>query len=213
MLLFIAEFIKLSNYFNNSGNDEDIVVKGVVKNTKNDIKNESLIQKSEQKVVKNNNFVNSLSDKNRKIRINNTFSSAAKNLKENFVQKWFLVQEKLSNDINYSMIAGMLNDVEVLVVGESNVLFLAKYDSLLDRLFQQLEKIEQLLFEVFEIKYKVMFLLSDEWKYEKEKYIENVKNSIKYTYITEESESNIEQKDQDIETIISILGNDIVSFQ
>lgn len=217
-VLFIAEFIKLSNYFNNCDSEEEIVKKTVKvaknseKNTKNDIINDDLISKSEQKIEKKEYF-NLLSDKNRKIRINNTFSSAAKNLKENFVQKWFLVQEKLSNDTNYSMIAGMLNDVEILVVGEFNVLFLAKYDSLLERLFQNLEKIEQLLFEIFGVKYKVMFLLNDEWKYEKEKYIENVKNGIKYTYISEEEDNSTEEKDEDIETIISILGNDVVSFQ
>jgi len=220
-VLFIAEFIKLSNYFNSDNFIEEKITKSkrtlIDKNTNN--KNDEYITKNieKSKINEQNNVrnleLNLLSDKNRKVRINNTFSSASKKLKENFVNKWSLVQEKLSNDTNYSMIAGMLNDVEILVVGEVNVLFLAKYDSLLERLFQQLDKIEQLLFEVFEIRYKAMFLLNDEWKYEKEKYISNMKNGIKYNYIVEDVEEKNESKDEDIETIISILGEDVVSFQ
>ena len=212
-VLFIAEFIKLSNEFNSEEKNEfsrKKVVNNKEKNINNDIIKRDNLLKSEQKKINN---INVLSDKNRKIRINNTFSSATKILKENFNKKWCLVQEKLNNDGNYSMIAGMLNDIEILVVGEKNVLFLAKYDSLLDRLFQHIDKIEQLLCEIFEINYKVMLLLNDEWNYEKSKYIENLKNGIKYIYISEEVEGNIEEKDEDIETIISILGNDVVSFQ
>ena len=84
----------------------------------------------------------------------------------------------------------------------------------MERLFQQIDKIEQLLYEVFNNKYKVMFLLDDEWKYEKEKYISNLKNGIKYTYVAEEKiEEKNDKKDEDIEAIISILGDEIVSFQ
>lgn len=208
-VLFIAEFIKLSNYFKNNNLVEENKV-----NFNNNYTNK--IPANNKEFSLKNEQINNLiilSDKNKKIRINNTFCSASKILKENFVSKWFVVQEKLSSDANYSMIAGMLNDVEILVVGESNVLFLAKYDSLLERLFQQIDKIEELLFEVFEVKYKVMFLLNDEWKYEKDKYISNIKNGIKYNYIYEDVVEKKENKDEDIEKIISILGEDIVSFK
>ena len=76
-------------------------------------------------------------------------------MKDKFINKWTEVLDRVVNDSAYSTIAGMINDVEILVVGEYNVLFLAKYDSLLDRLFQQLDKIEQLLYDVFNIKYKI----------------------------------------------------------
>jgi len=215
-VLFIAEFVKLSNEFLEKSDtyvDSKLTNSKKVKNLDKSIKCEEITeQKSEQKSI-NIDIKESISDKNKKIRINNTFSSASKDLKETFIKKWVFVQEKLSNDTNYCMIAGMLNDVEILVVGQENVLFLAKYDSLLERLFQQIEKIEQLLFDVFQIKYKTMFLLNDEWEYERKKYIENIKNGIKYTYIMEDNSSEEDNKDQDIETIISILGENIVSYQ
>ena len=215
-VLFIAEFVKLSNEFLEKSDtyvDSKLTNSKKVKNLDKSIKCEEITeQKSEQKSI-NIDIKESISDKNKKIRINNTFSSASKDLKETFIKKWVFVQEKLSNDTNYCMIAGMLNDVEILVVGQENVLFLAKYDSLLERLFQQIEKIEHLLFDVFQIKYKTMFLLNDEWEYERKKYIENIKNGIKYTYIMEDNVPEEDNKDQDIETIISIFGENIVSYQ
>ena len=208
-ILFIVEFINLANYFKTENdtvdNNKDNVRKDKVNNKK------SVITVEKTNIVSNNT---SLSDKNRKIRINNAFSSASKDLKDKFINKWQEVLDRVVNDSAYSTIAGMINDVEILVVGECNVLFLAKYDSLLDRLFQQLDKIEQLLYDVFNIKYKIMFLLDDEWKYEKNNYISNIKNGIKYNYIEEEIEKfNEEKKDEDIEKIVSILGDDVISYK
>lgn len=211
-ILFIVEFINLANYFKNENytvdNNKDNI-DNVRKDKVNNKKSVIIVEKTN--IVSNNT---SLSDKNRKIRINNAFSSASKDLKDKFINKWQEVLDRVVNDSAYSMIAGMINDVEILVVGECNVLFLAKYDSLLDRLFQQLDKIEQLLYDVFNIKYKIMFLLDDEWKYEKNNYISNIKNGIKYNYIEEEMEKfNEEKKDEDIEKIVSILGDDVISYK
>ena len=208
-ILFIVEFINLANYFKNENDTVDNNKDNVRKDKVNNKKSVIIVEKTN--IVSNNT---SLSDKNRKIRINNAFSSASKDLKDKFINKWTEVLDRVVNDSAYSMIAGMINDVEILVVGECNVLFLAKYDSLLDRLFQQLDKIEQLLYDVFNIKYKIMFLLDDEWKYEKNNYISNIKNGIKYNYIEEEIEKfNEEKKDEDIEKIVSILGDDVISYK
>ena len=208
-ILFIVEFINLANYFKNENDTVDNNKDNVRKDKDNNKK--SVITVEKVNIISNNT---SLSDKNRKIRINNAFSSASKDLKDKFINKWQEVLDRVVNDSAYSMIAGMINDVEILVVGECNVLFLAKYDSLLDRLFQQLDKIEQLLYDVFNIKYKIMFLLDDEWKYEKNNYISNIKNGIKYNYIEEEIEKfNEEKKDEDIEKIVSILGDDVISYK
>lgn len=208
-ILFIVEFINLANYFKNENDTVDNNKDNVRKDKDNNKK--SVITVEKVNIISNNT---SLSDKNRKIRINNAFSSASKDLKDKFINKWQEVLDRVVNDSAYSMIAGMINDVEILVVGECNVLFLAKYDSLLDRLFQQLDKIERLLYDVFNIKYKIMFLLDDEWKYEKNNYISNIKNCIKYNYIEEEIEKfNEEKKDEDIEKIVSILGDDVISYK
>lgn len=218
-ILLITEFIKYSNTLkkNNSVKDintdtpNPILQKG---NANSALSNDDFSSKINDKFTPKNN-VNGITDKLKKIRINNTFSTASKNCKEKFMSSWNLVLDKLSNNPDYVSIAGMLSDVEVLVVGEKNVIFLAQYDSLLERLFSQIQLIEKLLFEVFEIPYKVVFLLRDEWEFERNKYIANLKSSYKYIYIAEtEDEDDVSlDSDDDISKIVSILGTDIIKYE
>ena len=224
-ILLITEFIKFSNIINlylKKENNENMVVSNVQKEENN------LIDNTEKTRFNNTNLDNNnlkftleinssnigITDKIKKIRINNTFATASKEYKEKFINKWNLVLDKLSNNANYVSIAGMMTDVEILVVGEKNVIFLAQYDSLLERLVSQIQIIENLLLEVFNVSYKVVFLLSDEWNFEKERYISNLKSLKKYTYIEEnENVDNSNVQDDDIEKIESIFGNDIIKFE
>lgn len=225
-VLLITELIKFSNNLIN-GN-----YKFGVKNVNNldekkDVKLESnankpFLSNDFQRKINNNltdnkvdKFNMIVTDKLKKIRINNTFATASKIYKEAFLKKWDFVLDKLSSSSDYVSIAGMLNDVEILVVGEKNVIFLAQYDSLLERLFSQIQVVEKLLLEVFGIDYKVVFLLSDEWDFEKNKYISNLKASIKYNYIEEEVDSSIQSlsnEDDDIEKIASTLGVEVIKY-
>ena len=220
-ILIITDFIKLSNKMKNI--EETISKKrdaSVKNNTKvntmqyinsNDIKNEISKEITKKELVNVQNF--GINAKTKKIRINNTFATASKTYKENFIGKWNLVLDKASNSSEFISIAGLLNDVEILVVGEKNVIFLALYDSLLDRLMSQLKIIEDLLLNVFNIKYKVVFLLKDEWNYEKDKYIADLKASKKYTYIEEDEEINSASSDEDIDKLVSIFGADIIKYK
>ena len=215
-ILLITEFIKFSNELKNEDtksndlkcdvNNENKSLVDVQKNNVSNIRNGNI---NEQFTNLNNN----ITDKLKKIRINNTFATASKNYKENFMNNWNAVLDKLSNSADYVSIAGMMTDVEVLVVGERNVIFLAQYDSLLERLVAQLNLIEKLLLEVFNIPYKIVFLLNDEWEFERKKYISNLKSSIKYNYIEEEIINSSKDKDDDIDKIISILGDDVIKYQ
>ena len=214
-ILLITEFIKYSNDLNlkkmeenDNHKKEKLLSSNLVFNNNQE---ENSIKINEEFTTKRKKC---MTDKIKKIRINNTFSTASKEYKEEFLKKWNLVLETVSNNCNYVSIAGMLSDVEVLVVGEKNIIFLAQYDSLLERLFSQLELIENLLFEVFKISYKIVFLLNDEWIFEKEKYISNIKSLKKYTYIVEDDNiEEISNSDVDVEKIKSIFGEDIIKYQ
>ena len=176
----------------------------------------TIIETVEKEVISTTMVVSeyNLSDKNKKIRINNAFATASKEYKNNFIKNWKNILNKVSNDTNYTTIAGMINDIDVLVVGENNVVFLANYDSLLDRLFLQIDKFEKLLLDTFSKEYKVMFLLKDEWDYEMKKYVNNIKSGIKYQYISEEVEDiDKNSEDDDISKVISLLGNDVISYE
>ena len=174
-ILLIIEFIKLSRRYSHKG-----IVNDVIENAKND-KNKIVVNdinpnNSNDYLTKNNNKVTQkkkikITDRDKMIRINNAFATASKDSKEKFLNQWNLVRDKLSNDVDFVSITGMMNDVEVMVVGINYVIFVAQYDSLLDRLYEHIDIIEKLLLEVFEVAYKVVFLARDEWDYEKNKYV------------------------------------------
>ena len=211
-IMLITEFIKFSNEINNSSSILD------VNNSKkgNDNQPINLIE-ANIKLDNNDKLTRGyvLSDKLKRIRINNTFAKASKENKELFLKKWIKVLEEAANNSDYSAIVGMLSDIEVLVVGEENVIFLAPYDSLLERLFSQINLIESLLVNVFGVSYKVVFLANDEWEFERKRYISQVKSSYKYEYIDEEmiEDKKIDEKSDEIDKLISIFGDDVIKYQ
>ena len=142
-------------------------------------------------------------EKLKKIRINNTFVSASKINKDNLIKSWSLVENKV-NEKKYDSIAGIINDIEVLVVGDYNIIFLVKYNSLLDRIYDYMADFEGVLFDVFSKKYKIVFL-NDAWMFEKNNYIKNLRENYKYEYI-EEIDDNSDNESDDINKIVSLLG-------
>ena len=213
-ILLITDLMKLSSYFNKKivGNSNFNSDNSQIVNINNTVQSKNINNKINSSVTK-------ISDKERKVRINNAFATASKELKENFVDNWSLVEDKLSNDDSFVSITGMMNDVSAMVVGDGYVLFVASYDSLLDRLFENIDLIEKLLKDVYNTTYKAVFLLQDEWNYEKDKYVSSLKSGKKYVFINDDmndsssqlNEDNVD--DNDVKKIASILGSDIISYE
>ena len=217
-VLLTVYFVKLSNDLNNNnlkiGNRVDNLTDMDVNNSAKETNNNFSISK--------NNIVSSItkfSDKLKKIRINNSFSTASKFNKDEFVKKWDTINQSSILD-DFSSIAGIIDDVDVLVVGDNNVIFLTKYDSLLERIYNYVDDFERLLYLFFNKKYKIVFLANDEWIYEKNNYIKNIKSGKKYIYINEDEngDDNIDvnkkvETNDDIDKIVSILGEDIISYK
>ena len=217
-VLLTVYFVKLSNDLNNNnlkiGNRVDNLTDMDVNNSAKETNNNFSISK--------NNIVSSItkfSDKLKKIRINNSFSTASKLNKDEFVKKWDTINQSSILD-DFSSIAGIIDDVDVLVVGDNNVIFLTKYDSLLERIYNYVDDFERLLYLFFNKKYKIVFLANDEWIYEKNNYIKNIKSGKKYIYINEDEngDDNIDvnkkvETNDDIDKIVSILGEDIISYK
>ena len=217
-VLLTVYFVKLSNDLNNNnlkiGNRVDNLTDMDVNNSAKETNNNFSIPK--------NNIVSSItkfSDKLKKIRINNSFATASKLNKDEFVKKWDTINQSSILD-DFSSIAGIIDDVDVLVVGDNNVIFLTKYDSLLERIYNYVDDFERLLYLFFNKKYKIVFLANDEWIYEKNNYIKNIKSGKKYIYINEDEngDDNIDvnkkvETNDDIDKIVSILGEDIISYK
>ena len=112
----------------------------------------------------------------------------------------------------------MIDDIDVLVVGEHNVMFMAKYDSLVDRVYDYIDDFESLLKEIFNIDYKVVIIPKDEWDYEKKNYVMNLKKGIKYSYIEENIDNSSSSKsdknnDNGIDKVISLIGEDVIVYE
>ena len=204
-ILVISEFIRMSF-------DNKITIKKSDSRTNNlQLDNNINVEKREN-IQKINKSVINFTDKDKLIRINNSFATASKNLKDIFLSKWEIVKGKTVDNNEYFSITSMINDIDAMVVGTGYVIFVAKYSSLIDRLYEQIDLIEQLLFDVFSVKYKCVFLVDDEWKYEKEKYVLSLKSGKKYELLEDKS-GDLSVDSDDVDKIVSILGNDIISYE
>lgn len=220
-ILLVVEFIKISNELSDDSKNYDCFINSNKGNVSNEKKERVDVSEKEpfneiSKYDNGSSFQKIITDKIKKVRINNAFSTASKECKDSFLRQWRFVEEEASKNKKYVSIAGMVNDIETLVVGKNNIIFLAQYESLLERLFSQVTLIEQLLFDVMKVEYKVVFLLEDEWNYEKGKYISNIKAGKKYNYILEEEDEfqdNVNSsKNCDIDKVVSILGDNLIEY-
>lgn len=209
-ILLSTEFIRFSSFKFCSNND--LNQNNVLDNKNNIIeikKKDEKITFQKQKII--------ISEEDKKIRINNAFSSASKKNKEIFLKKWNNFKKYVMDSNENFNVYSLLNDVEVLVVGNKDIIFLANYDSILIRLYDELINIENVLNNFYDNNYKIIFLTIDQWNYEKQKYISNIKSGVKYNYICEKKVDNNREKvceniDDDVNKITSILGENVISF-
>lgn len=208
-ILLTAEFIRFSNLkFSKKESLNNVIV---------------TTDKSFNETEKSKRITHSLSYEEmeymKKIRINNTFCTASKKKKEEFIEIWKDLMDLSLNNSKYICFSGLLNDVDVAVVGDSNIIFLVKYESLIDRLVSKVELFENLILEVAKVGYKIVFLTTDEWNREKKSYINNLKNGYKYKYIDENNTDccDLEEKknhsNDDIEKVVSIFGDSVISYE
>ena len=182
------------------------------------VKNDELVVEKEKNST-NDTVIDNVSNNklfiDKKVRIDNTFATASKINKENVVSKWTLLKESIINDSKYNSLIGIFDDIDVMAVGDNNIILSVKYDSLLDRIYNYLYDFEECITNFFSNNYKVVFLANDEWEFEKKMYIDNIKNGKKYTYIEEVVEKNDDNvyTNSDVDKLISIVGNDVITYK
>ena len=147
------------------------------------------------------------------IRINNTFARADKNILINLKQRWGEIRT-YTIDQQYSLVAGLLLDGEVVAAGEQNIIIAFKYKSMSDELNQKLTLAEQLISKLY-APYKIIAITTNEWKICKTEFISKKNNNISYHYINEPDDimvqidqQNNDQKDQ----ISNIFGSDLIEI-
>lgn len=196
-ILIEIYFIKLVLLLSNETSTQEKVETNEIINTSKEIIEE-----------KDNNFINNL----KKIRINNTFSGANKNLKMEFLKKFKNIDEYTSSK-KYNSIISLLKKSSVEVVSDSNIIFSFQnnFDEVLfDKNF---EEIDEFISKIYGNKFKTVAITVDKWNEIKEKYINNVKNGIKYKYIDEEKNITILPSNSELElTLNNIFGENYIKI-
>lgn len=142
----------------------------------------------------------------KKIRVNNALCGAKKELKNDFIEKFNLVDEYMSSK-KYNALASILKKAEVEVVSETNIIF--SYNNSFDVVIfdKNMSEIDQFVSKIYKKKYKTVCVTSVEWNMIKNEYINNVKKGIKYIII-DENEKIINKKNNELErTLDNIFGD------
>ena len=96
------------------------------------------------------------------------------------------------------------------MVGEKNIILLSDYDNISDRINDDYKLIEDFICKVFGSVYNVICLNKNEWEIEKNKFMENKKNNVVYTYIEEKKDE--EEVHDSVSELIDIVGEDMIEF-
>ena len=212
---------------NNSQKKEENTVNDL-KTDNNQIKNEAIdndyqqINKKEEKII-SREIINpqSVDDSSAyqevvDIIINNCFARANKKNKLDFENNWNKLND-YALDNEYGAVACYISDGTVRAVGENEVIISFAYESMVDRGIKIINKIENLLEKIYSKHYDVALITNDKWNHEKEIFILNMNNKVKYEY-KELPNNNIENKpslksDNSIaEEAIELFGEDMISI-
>ncbi len=212
-ILIKIELLTL-NYFPGN-NDVNISQSKENVNVEKDIKNN---KKTENFITNHDNIdnVNINSDKNEKkiedvkyIRINNSFVDASKDYKINFKNNWNKLINDLSFENDYSLL-GYIETANVEVVSSKNVIFSFKSDNEAILFNNNIETIEVKYNESNNSNYKFIALSINEWKVEKQKFIDN-KNKV-YKYLDEDDIINNESDSKAKNIADDLFGDNIVEI-
>ncbi len=167
------------------------------------VENKEEIKEKEVKIIESN-----IDENLEKIRINNAFFGANKELKNEFIEKFDEINDYISNK-EYTSIASLLLKSKPEVVSDKNIIFRLKKDIDKNLFNINLEEVQKMLKLIYKKKYSVIAVSDDEWKLLKEEYINNIKNNIKYEYIEEKTKKN-EKKSVLQDNIEDIFGDEYV---
>lgn len=150
--------------------------------------------------------------------INNCFARADKNEKRMFESKWNSLND-YALDSEYGAAACFISDSKIRAVGLGEVILSFNYESMINRGFSMILKIQKLLEKIYQKHYDVALLTDDEWNQEKEKYIQNMNNHVPYQYVTIDRDSDKDtlpvqnSNSGDIKSqAIELFGEDMVSI-
>ena len=144
------------------------------------------------------------------IRINNALSNADKELKKEFLEKFKIINEYVSNK-EYNSISNLLLKSSPEVVSAKNILFTYNNNFEIVLFNKNEEEIQKFLKLIYNKKYSVVAVTKDEWLKIKDEYISNIKNGRKYEYIEEVKKIKKAKKSTELEsTVEDLFGEELI---
>jgi DNA polymerase-3 subunit gamma/tau len=200
-IIMEIHMLKISLMFNNKKIDD---------NQNNVVNDDEIVNKEINKKDDNNIEDNKLKSEIKNIKINNALSAANKDLKKEFISKYNVIKEYVSNK-EYNSLANLLLKCVPEVVSDKNIIFTFKNNFEVILFEKNEEEIVKFLKKVIGNKYSIVAVNEDEWLKIKEKYIKDTKNGIKYEYIEENINVKKSSKKSELEsTVENLFGDDII---
>ena len=200
-IIMEIHMLKISLMFNNKKIDD---------NQNNVVNDDEIVNKEINKKDDNNIEDNKLKNEIKNIKINNALSRANKDLKKEFISKYNVIKEYVSNK-EYNSLANLLLKCVPEVVSDKNIIFTFKNNFEVILFEKNEEEIVKFLKKVIGNKYSIVAVNEDEWLKIKEKYIKDTKNGIKYEYIEENINVKKSSKKSELEsTVENLFGDDII---
>lgn len=199
-ILLIVCLLKLSSLSNNNDDVSKIITE----------------KKEPEKVVvdKPNDLkvINTLNNIDIDVRVNNALATAKKDALIKIKEKWNKLSDYLLDD-RYSVVAGLLVDVIPVVASDNYIILECKYDATAFRLNELDCELSNLFFDLYKIKFSVVAISVDRWNKERSVYVEKLKNGEKYSLKEEKIVKKESKTNDDVDKIISLLGEDVIEYR
>ncbi len=160
-------------------NHEDDSKQIILSNDKLEIKYKNI--DDEPKQVIEDNLIDDDYNKINYLIVNNCLAKASKESLLNIKKQWNKLNDYVL-DNQYGAIACYIVDGTVRAASEKEVIITFDYDSMVNRGFKLISRLESLFDKIFGEKYRISLITTEEWNNQRKQYIENKNQGIVYEY-------------------------------
>ena len=216
-IIFLTSILKYSDlkFKNNDSSFADSInlnIKSDNKNISREIINNKNINIQKNNDYKEKSIGNGISENEINLRINNALALASKSILENFKSKWEIIDNYI-DDSEFSVVSGLLKDSKIVVGSDKFIILSSNFQSVVDRINNNLKEVERLLEKIFCSKIFVVAVTNNKWKDIKVKYITDINNGIKYSVKELYTDDNDIKEKSSIDELIELVGEDMIEYK
>ncbi len=121
------------------------------------------------------------------LRINNTFAKASKQILLDLKEKWSQLNDFVFNQ-EFGYLVCILLDGTLRAASDENVIISYPYDSMVEKGYGCISKLEEIFTRVFGISIHLVFITDERWNQEKAEFIRRKNQNVAYEYKNEPQE-------------------------